>query len=143
VAQEHTIVEPGNMASLVYRFRPDPAIEPHEFGILGKMLYQDSEGTQYLSVFHNQTIFLTEAEDDADYGALMINTLVMAAAGVGVWRLVREDGHSIATKSKKELKAEQAAGASGGDSSDWLDGTAGAGQRAKGKKKNAQKKGGR
>lgn len=131
MTQEPVIVEPGNMASLLYRFRPDPAIDPHEFGVLGRVFYTDADGQEYMSIF-NQTIFLLEAEDETEYGTLMLNSLVMAGAGFAMWYVLNSHNASMATKSKKEIGASPGKSQAGGGA-DWLEGTANTRRRSAGK----------
>jgi len=77
-----SLVEKNDHTTYLYRFLPDPRLEPREYGVVISADYIDNEGTQYSSIVANTTITLYEP--DAGYDILsIVTTIAFAVAGFG------------------------------------------------------------
>lgn len=52
--------------TLSYMFRPDPMLEPRNFGLLVNVYYKDLSGKNYTNAAFNGTVDLTESTEGFD-----------------------------------------------------------------------------
>jgi len=66
------LVQPKEQVSVSYRFRPDPLIEPRDFGLVVSVYYQDESGANFTTAFFNGTISIVEPDNDFDLQQLFL-----------------------------------------------------------------------
>lgn len=115
------IVEPSEQISLVYSFRPDPMLEPRDFGLTAEVFYTDKDDN-YTTVFFNETITLVETIEPFDAQALFTYVGILGIAGL-IGFFVYNAAVGKATKKSKKSKIETGTRTTSQDSDDWLQGT--------------------
>jgi len=56
------LVQPKEQVSVSYRFRPDPLLEPRDFGLVVSVFYEDESGTNFTNAFFNGTVTIVEPD---------------------------------------------------------------------------------
>jgi len=75
-------VGPSEQIDFLYTFRPDPLLDPREFGLAAQVFYRDSENNNYTSFFYNSTIFLQEANEGIDIQLIFTYVGILAVVGL-------------------------------------------------------------
>jgi len=117
------IIPPGEHATFLYTFYPDPMLEPREFGLQANVYYSDAHGENYTSTFYNGTIFLVESNESIDAQTLFTYVGILGVAGL-VGFVVYKSGRTISKK--KSRRVEYGTQQSDVLDNEWLEGTAAA-----------------
>lgn len=78
-----SVLNKNVQSTFLYRFFPDPRLEPREYGVIISANYFDNDGVSYSSIVANTTINLYEPEAGYDFIAIF-STIAFIAAGIGV-----------------------------------------------------------
>jgi len=126
---------PNEQLTFLYELRPDPLLEPREWGLIATVSYTDAsnENTTFVSTVYNSTVTLQEPESTLDAQTLFTYLLVLALLGLlayGSYRLfASKSRHSVLGRSAGRSAAAETGtrgGTLGGDAdqNEWLVGTA-------------------
>lgn len=116
------IVRPGEQASFVYKFLPDPLLEPRDFGFSGQVFYHDFDGGNFTSYFFNGTIGLIESSETVDAQALFTYIGIVGVAGLVLFIIYKSVGDSKRTK-RSAPKLETGTQKTDTIDEEWLEGT--------------------
>jgi hypothetical protein len=75
------IVQPGGQATVEYRFRAHPDLEPVDFLFSGWLIYNNTNGKIFKSNFANTTIWLVEPEFKWDFQSISTYLIVVSFFG--------------------------------------------------------------
>jgi hypothetical protein len=123
-------VYPTEQLSFVYSFRPDPMLEPREFGISAQVFYTDSENKNYTSWFYNSTINLIEVQDKIDVQLIFTYIGIIAVASLIAF-FIYNGLFKSSKKSSRKRSVETGTQNKTGADSEWLEGTSVDSQRKK------------
>jgi len=121
-----TFVAAQEEATFSYFFRPDPMLEPRDFGLVVSVFYQDVNKKNYTNVVFNSTVEMVEASGGLDAQGFFAILAVVAVVGLvgfvlfrtlGTWSK-RQGGGKISGVGKVSAAARQKE-----DEDDWLVGT--------------------
>jgi len=116
-------VEPDEVNTLQYKFKPDKNLDTREFGLIIDVYYQNQENDQFATTFFNETITFVEAEEGFDPKNLVSYLVLLVVIGVLGFVFFKMLGNaSFAkrfTKSKKEEIIDQDTSSSDVNK-DWL-----------------------
>jgi len=76
------VVQPGQQNTFLYKFLPDPLLEPREFGLSAQVFYHDAEGGNFTSYFFNSTVHLVESSESIDAQTLFTYIGIVGVAGL-------------------------------------------------------------
>jgi len=116
------IVRPGEQASFVYKFLPDPLLEPRDFGFSGQVFYHDFDGGNFTSYFFNGTIGLIESSESVDAQTLFTYIGIVGVAGLVLFIIYKSVSDSKRTK-RSAPKLETGTQKSESIDEEWLQGT--------------------
>jgi len=119
-----TAVLPGEESSFLYVFRPDPLIEPRDFGLTMTVFYSDSTGQNFTSVFFNSTVSLVEPDESFDTQTLFTYVGVIAVVGLIGFLILKATGVLDKKGGKRRRNTGDTGSMSAGDANEWLEGTA-------------------
>jgi hypothetical protein len=116
------IIEPNTEVSFVYPFRPDPMIEPRDWGFIGVVAYTDDVGSVYQSVFWNST--LTVIESEGEFSAQIFFTYVLSIGALGLFLYILYRSFTKKSRSSSYTRRETGTVGSSAETDEWLQGTA-------------------
>jgi len=103
------LVGPGEQATFNYRFRPDPLLEPRDFGMLFHVVYQDlSTNITHFHTFFNGTVEIVEPYTAFDVQLLFTYTLIFGVLGLIGFALYNKFGTGKKASAIRRVVAEQA-----------------------------------
>jgi len=117
-------VAPGDEISVSYVFKPDPLLEPREFGLVVSVFYQDSQKTNWTSVAFNSTVDMVESGGGVDAQTFFTYLGIIAFLGLSGFLLSgvlsswvkkhkRKGGrYEVGTKAPREVQNEWLIGTS-------------------------------
>jgi len=76
-------VGPGQQASVEYRFKPDPSLEPIEYWMTAWVIYNNSNDRVYMHTFYNGTVELIEDNPGFSLKQFIQYVLVLGMLGLG------------------------------------------------------------
>jgi len=88
--QVNVTVEPDEVASLVYRFKTDPQMDPREFGVVVDVFYLNEDRDTFATTFFNKTIQFTEPVEGIDAKNIfsyIFLVVMLGLLGFGVFKL--------------------------------------------------------
>jgi len=112
-------VNPEELRSFLYKFSPDPFLEPREYSLVISIFYHDLEGGNFTSVVFNSTITLLESDESIDAQALFTYVGVLGVVGL-VGFVVYKSGKNLTKKGRKFEQGTQRATVI---DNEWLQGT--------------------
>jgi hypothetical protein len=105
-----TVTTGGEEVSLLYRFQPDPSLEPRQYGLILQIFYTNDDNVTFLSTIYNGTIDVTESLANVD-GKTIFATLSIAGivgfAGFMGFKFIQKRGTK--KKSNKSASKEKTA----------------------------------
>jgi len=111
-------LQPGKQVSILYVFRPDPVLEPREFGLTLNVFYNDGVAN-YSTAFYNSTIDIIEPPNRLDSETLFSYFAIAAILGLVVFVSYRSLPSKWTKKSKFSGKLEVGS-KTAADDDDWL-----------------------
>jgi len=114
-------VRPSEERSFVYKFLPDPMLEPREYGLVVNIFYTDLEGGNFTNVIFNSTIGLIESSEGIDAQSLFTYVGILGVAGL-VGFIVYKAGRNL-NKKKGSRKTEYGTQKVTTLDNEWLEGT--------------------
>lgn len=105
------ILQPGGQATVEYRFRAHPDLEPVDFLFSGWLIYNTTNGKIFKSNFANTTIWLVEPEFKWDFQSISTYFIVLAFFG-GLGYLAY---NSLLGGKKRSNKRSKSSGSSSGE----------------------------
>eukprot|EP00026_Physarum_polycephalum_P014236 Phypoly_transcript_14727.p1 GENE.Phypoly_transcript_14727~~Phypoly_transcript_14727.p1 ORF type:complete len:246 (+),score=51.86 Phypoly_transcript_14727:114-851(+) len=102
-AEYGLLVQPKEQVSVSYRFRPDPLLEPRDFGLVVSVFYEDESGKNFTNAFYNGTITIVEADTGFDLQQLFLTVGFFGVLGLGGYFALQSFG--IDPTGKKERRA--------------------------------------
>lgn len=99
------ILPAGESVSVAYRFRVDPYFEPHEYGFLFAVIFEDEEGSQFVNFAFNKTLEVYEPQVESDFADYLTKLAFVGGASlVGYLLYVAFSGPSGSAKAPKKKK---------------------------------------
>jgi hypothetical protein len=83
-------VEPEEVASLLYRFKTDPLMDPREFGVVIDVYYLNEDRDTFATTFFNKTIQFTEPVEGIDAKNIfsyVFLIIMLGLLGFGVFKI--------------------------------------------------------
>jgi len=114
------IVKPGEQTSFLYSFKPDPLLEPRDFGLSAQVFYHDQEGTNFTSFFFNNTVPLVESSESIDAQSLFTYVGIVGIAGLILFIIYKAVGER---RMKRPAKLETGTQNKDVIDDEWLEGT--------------------
>jgi len=115
-------VAPGEFASFVYKFRPDPMLEPRDIGLSVSVFYTDSANQNFTSVLFNSTISLIETGSSIDAQSIFTYIGLIGVVGLALFVAFKSLGKSVGKK-KSRAKIETGTQKTDVIDNEWLVGT--------------------
>jgi hypothetical protein len=100
-AEYGLLVQPNEQVSVSYRFRPDPLLEPRDFGLVVNVLYEDESGRIYHNAFFNGTVTIEEPDTGFDLQQLFLTVGFFGVLGLGGYFALQSFGASGAAKKER------------------------------------------
>jgi len=114
----HLQINPNEQVSILYVFKPDPVLEPREFGLTLNVFYNDGV-TNYSSAYYNSTIEIIEQPSRFDSETLFTYFAITAILGLVGFVGYRSLPARWMKKQKFSGKLD-VSGRSSADDDDWL-----------------------
>jgi len=114
------VVKPGEQNTFLYKFLPDPLLEPREFGLSAQVFYHDSEGGNFTSYFFNNTVNLVESSESIDAQTLFTYIGIVGVAGLVLFIIYKAVSNK---KVKRAPKFETGTQSKDVIDDEWLEGT--------------------
>jgi len=96
-------VNPEELKAFVYKFSPDPFLEPRDYALVVSIFYYDLEGGNFTSVVYNSTITLKESDDAIDVQKLFTYVGLLGVVGL-VGFVVYKSGKNLTKKSGRRVE---------------------------------------
>eukprot|EP00993_Chasmostoma_nieuportense_P002500 NODE_3290_length_994_cov_887.232987_g3144_i0.p1 GENE.NODE_3290_length_994_cov_887.232987_g3144_i0~~NODE_3290_length_994_cov_887.232987_g3144_i0.p1 ORF type:complete len:259 (-),score=40.20 NODE_3290_length_994_cov_887.232987_g3144_i0:146-922(-) len=77
---------------LVYRFKPDPNIEPRDYGLVLQVFYNSTDSETFLSTVFNSTVDVMDPATALDAKSVFLYCIILgllALAGFGIFRSIQ------------------------------------------------------
>jgi len=113
------IVRSGEEATFIYRFVPDPMLEPRDFGISAEVFYHDFEGGNFTSSFFNDTVKLVESSESIDLQTLFTYIGIVGVAGLVLFIIYK----AVSDKKGKRISKLETGTQKDVVDDEWLEGT--------------------
>ncbi|EKX39456.1 hypothetical protein GUITHDRAFT_76400 [Guillardia theta CCMP2712] len=123
----YTEVKKGEEGTLMYRFLPDPALEPREYMLTLTVDYIDADKEEYQTAFFNSTIEIVESQSALDSRVLFGRFLTVCF--LGILGLVGNAAYSRFMP-KRRKTVDTSARSKESSQNEWLQGTFVGGQKS-------------
>jgi len=114
------VIQPGQQNTFLYKFLPDPLLEPREFGFSAQVFYHDAEGGNFTSYFFNSTVHLVESSESIDAQTLFTYIGIVGVAGLVLFIIYKAVSDK---KVKRAPKFETGTQNKNVIDDEWLEGT--------------------
>jgi len=119
-------VNPDSEVSLLYSFRPDPALHPREFTVALTIFYMSHQGQMSTTTFFNSTIEIVEPPRSIDGEILFLWLMLLSAVGFAGYKAYSFLAKTLLKGGKSRRKA---AAPVDNTTDEWLHGTSLAAER--------------
>jgi hypothetical protein len=108
----------GETLTFKYKFRPDPNIEPREYGLVIQVFYSNEDNDTFLATPFNQTVVVTDPLSMLDGKTFFAYISILGLAALGgyaVWNTMFKGKKYSAAPAKKAGSTEEEKGTAGID----------------------------